>query len=183
MKYIVFDLEATCWEKGMKYQNETIEIGALKINKEGKVESEFQRFIKPIRYPILSEFCKELTSITQEQIDSAAHYYEVIEDFKTWIECNEKDYALCSWGHYDKNQFLNDCQISNLESDWVHRHISIKHQYRDIKSLRRPIGMKRALEIEKIELEGTHHRGIDDARNISKIFLKYLSDWDFSFHS
>jgi inhibitor of KinA sporulation pathway (predicted exonuclease) len=29
--------------------------------------------------------------------------------------------------------------------------------------------MKQALQLAKIELEGTHHRGIDDARNIAKL--------------
>ena len=181
MKYIIFDLEATCWEKGMKYQNETIEIGAVKINEEREIESEFQRFVKPIRFPILSNFCKDLTSINQEQINSADHFYKVVEEFKNWFDFEEEDYVLCSWGFYDKSQLINDCQISNLEDSWVLRHISLKHQFRDIKNLRRAIGMTRALEMESIPLEGTHHRGIDDARNISKIFLKYFDNWKLSY--
>ncbi len=179
MKYIVFDLEATCWEKGMKYQNEIIEIGALLINENKEIESEFQRFVKPIRFPILSGFCKELTSISQDQVDKAAYFYEVVEEFKDWFECEKEEYQLCSWGFYDKNQLINDCQISNLDDRWVSRHVSLKHQYQKIKRLRRAIGMKRALKNEKIPLEGTHHRGIDDARNINKIFTKYFDDWVF----
>jgi len=36
-------------------------------------------------------------------------------------------------------------------------------------------GMKGALRVLKVELEGCHHRGIDDARNTVKIFrwMKY----------
>jgi 3'-5' exoribonuclease 1 len=30
-------------------------------------------------------------------------------------------------------------------------------------------GMARALNLANIELEGTHHRGIDDAKNIAKL--------------
>jgi len=44
--------------------------------------------------------------------------------------------------------------------------------------LDKPIGMKAALSYEGIELDGTHHRGIDDARNITKIFLENLDKWD-----
>ena len=179
MNYIVLDLEATCWDKGMKYQNEIIEIGALKINETKEIVSEFQSFVKPIRFPILSDFCKELTSITQEQVDAAAHFYEIIAAFKEWAEIEKEAYVLCSWGNYDKNQFISDCKLHHLNSEWTNRHISVKHQYRDIKKLRRPIGMKWALEKEKIQLEGTHHRGIDDARNIAKIFIKYFEEWDF----
>ena len=41
------------------------------------------------------------------------------------------------------------------------------------------MGMKGALRNENIKLEGTHHRGIDDARNIAKIFLNCFEDWEF----
>jgi 3'-5' exoribonuclease 1 len=34
-----------------------------------------------------------------------------------------------------------------------------------------------ALKKERLELDGTHHRGIDDARNISKIFKANFSKW------
>ncbi len=34
-----------------------------------------------------------------------------------------------------------------------------------------------ALKRENITLEGTHHRGIDDAKNIAKIFLKNFNHW------
>jgi len=179
MNYVVFDLEATCWEKGMKYQNEIIEIGAILINEDQEIESEFQRFVKPIRFPILSDFCKELTSITQEEVNNASPFYEVVEEFKDWFDSKKEEYQLCSWGFYDKNQLINDCKISNLDDEWVYKHISLKHQYREIKNLKRAIGMKRALGMEKIELEGTHHRGIDDARNIAKIFIKYFDNWEY----
>jgi inhibitor of KinA sporulation pathway (predicted exonuclease) len=39
--------------------------------------------------------------------------------------------------------------------------------------------MKGALEREGISMEGTHHRGIDDARNIAKIFVKDFESFKF----
>lgn len=179
MNYIVLDLEATCWDQYDKSTNETIEIGAVKINNKKEIVSEFQRFIKPIRFPILSDFCKELTTITQTDIDDAAHYYEVIAAFKAWIGLPAEDYMLCSWGFYDRKQFESDDAIHNLDSNWLKKHISLKHQYGKFKNLKRAIGMKNALINEKIELEGSHHRGIDDARNITKIFLRYFNEWEF----
>lgn len=178
MNFIVFDLEATCWDQYDKSDNETIEIGALKINKNLEIESEYQKFIKPLKYPILSDFCKKLTTISQAEIDEAGHFYDVIEDFKKWIG---RDYVLCSWGYYDQKQFESDCSLSNIEDSWTKKHISIKHQYGDLKKLKRPVGMMKALEIEGLSAGGTHHRGIDDARNISKIFIKYFDDWQFEF--
>ena len=177
MNYIVFDLEATCWkDRSLRHQSEIIEIGAVKMNGEGEVLSEFSEFIRPKLHPELSDFCKELTTITQAEIDAAHYFPEVIAAFQDWIDL-ERNYLLCSWGFYDKKQLRSDCELNGLPTGWTKNHISLKHQYSTIKKLNRPIGMGGALKMEKLKLEGTHHRGIDDARNISKIFLKQFSNW------
>jgi inhibitor of KinA sporulation pathway (predicted exonuclease) len=178
MKYIILDLEATCWEKKDKQPNEITEIGALCIDENQNTLGEFNSFSKPIVHPELSEFCTKLTSITQKDVDTAPEFPEVLKNFQDWIESFNDDYFLCSWGFYDRVQFKNDCVLHKLDINWLENHISLKHQYGKIKH-KRPIGMKKALKKENIQLEGTHHRGIDDARNIAKIFVKYFEDWDF----
>jgi inhibitor of KinA sporulation pathway (predicted exonuclease) len=37
--------------------------------------------------------------------------------------------------------------------------------------------MEKALNILKLPLDGTHHRGIDDAKNIAKIFKTCFGQW------
>jgi len=177
MNYVVFDLEATCWDGYDKSQNETIEIGAVLVNEKKEITSEFQRFIKPLKFPILSEFCKDLTSIKQSDVDGAPYFSEVIDEFKSWINTNDEQYTLCSWGIYDKKQFESDCQLHGLDDSWINPHCNLKQQYGKFKNLPRAIGMKNALITEKMNIEGTHHRGIDDARNIAKIFIKYFPEW------
>lgn len=176
-KYIILDLEATCWEQYDKSDNEIIEIGAVKINEAKEIESEFVQFVKPIKHPNLSTFCKQLTSIRQEDVDNAPHFYEAKDKFLEWIGTD--NYVLCSWGFYDKKQFESDCKLHALGTDWLSNHISLKHQHGKIRKLKRAIGMKRALQSEGFLLDGTHHRGIDDARNIAKIFIKYFDHWSF----
>ncbi|MEX0315618.1 MAG: exonuclease domain-containing protein [Allomuricauda sp.] len=179
MNYVILDLEATCWEeRNPNKQNEIIEIGALKIDGNGKQIGEFSEFVKPKLNPELSEFCKELTTIEQVDIDSADTYEVVIKRFKEWINLN-KPYVLCSWGYYDKNQFAKDCDLHGLDKSWLASHISLKHQYAEINKLKKSAGMRKALNRERLGLEGTHHRGIDDARNTAKIFKKYLGQWEF----
>jgi inhibitor of KinA sporulation pathway (predicted exonuclease) len=41
------------------------------------------------------------------------------------------------------------------------------------------MGLKSAVEREGFEFTGTHHRGIDDAENLAKIFVQYLGLWHF----
>jgi inhibitor of KinA sporulation pathway (predicted exonuclease) len=175
MNYIIFDLEATCWEtRGSGQRNEIIEIGALKFNEVGEKIDEFCAFVYPKLNPILSPFCKQLTHIKQSDIDSALPFPEVLSGFQEWIG---EDYLLCSWGLYDRNQLKADCKLHELPGTWAERHISLKHQHPEVRGIGKRMGMARALELEGFQLEGTHHRGIDDARNISKIFLKYLGQW------
>jgi len=96
MNYIIFDLEATCWERPIRHRQEIIEIGAIKINEAYQITEEFQIFVKPSRHPILSEFCKELTSIRQEDVDAAPPFPMALDLFKEWIDTQNSPYLLCS---------------------------------------------------------------------------------------
>jgi inhibitor of KinA sporulation pathway (predicted exonuclease) len=180
LNFIIYDLEATCWRgrpPGMI--QEIIEIGAFLINPYGEVEGEYNRFIRPYHNPYLSAFCQELTTITQEEVDRASLFPDVIEEFQDWAGVGEEDYLLCSWGKFDQKMLINDCKLHNLDYDWVDPHINLKKQYQQIKKLRKPIGLRSAVEREGFDFSGTHHRGIDDAHNLAKVFAKYLDEWQF----
>ena len=177
MNYIIFDLEATCWENDRKRQNEIIEIGAVKLNERLKTVSEFQIFVKPALSPQLSDFCKQLTSISQADVDAAMYFPQAINQFQEWI--GNEPHVLCSWGFYDKNQLQKDCALHQIASEWTDNHISLKHQHGRMIGRERGVGMERALTMLKLPLEGTHHRGIDDAKNIAKIFVKIFDRLEF----
>ncbi|MFN0016516.1 MAG: exonuclease domain-containing protein [Saprospiraceae bacterium] len=176
--YIIYDLEATCWESAPPgYVHETIEIGAFRVNQYGDVRGKFNRFVRPVLHPVLSPFCRDLTSITQEDVNRADTFPNVIEEFQNWAHMDEEDYVLCSWGSFDKKMFINDCQLHRLESAWAEHHVNLKEQYSQMKQLRRSMGLRKAVEREGIIFSGTHHRGISDAENLTKLFLKYLGYW------
>ncbi|MFC5403118.1 exonuclease domain-containing protein [Cohnella soli] len=178
MNFIIFDLEATCWENDRTKPNEIIEIGAVKINDKLEMIDEFQSFIKPELNPILSDFCKKLTSINQADVDQAESFPQVAHNFKSWI--GDDNYWLCSWGFYDKSQLKKDCELHNIKTDWLRKHISIKHQHGKSIGVDKGVGMERVLQMLNIPLIGTHHRGIDDARNIAKIFVEIFDILEFS---
>ena len=174
--YLIIDLEATCWENhGNRDNMEIIEIGAVLVDNDYRIIGEYQTFIKPIKNSKLSEFCKNLTSIKQENIDDAEIFPVALEKFIQWVEIKSKDnienIIFCSWGYYDKKQLTKDCELHNIIYPFQTHH-SIKHEFAEMKNLRNPIGMEKALQMCKISLDGTHHRGIDDAKNIAKIFIQ-----------
>jgi inhibitor of KinA sporulation pathway (predicted exonuclease) len=178
MNYIIYDLEATCWEiPPPGYVQEIIEIGAYKINEYGEVRGKFSRFVKPSLHPNLSVFCKELTNITQQDINKANIFPIVIEEFMNWGRIEEEDYMLCSWGNFDRKQFAYDCKLHRIDSGWTERHVNLKEQYRILRNMRSGMGLKKAIEKEGILFTGQHHRGISDAENLVKLFLKFLGSW------
>lgn len=172
--YLIIDLEATCWERGSPHygENEIIEIGAVAVGDDYEVLGEIQRFIRPVRNPILSEFCKRLTSIEQSDVDTAQTFPDALRDFQNQVERISgqrlSDLVFCSWGDYDRKQLMKDCHYHKIAYPFgVHR--NLKREFARRHRIR-PMGISGALRILGIRFEGIHHRGIDDARNIARIF-------------
>lgn len=180
MDFIIFDLEATCWLGRPPHGiTEIIEIGAVKYNGYGEQIGKFNKFIKPTVNPILSPFCKKLTSIQQEDVDRGNTFARVIEEFRDWIDIYSDDYLLCSWGAFDKILLRNDCLLHKAETEWLHAHIDVKRQFHTYKKSPDEYGLKRSLKMEGFDFTGTPHRAISDAENLGKIFCKYLDIWAY----
>jgi 3'-5' exoribonuclease 1 len=156
--------------------NEIIEIGAVKVNDYGEVVSIFNKFVKPTVNPILSDFCTRLTSITQSNVDGSRTFPYIIQDFMDWIEV-EDDFCLISWGKYDKEQLKQDCELHNLETDWLDNFYNLKPAYKHLKNLKDEPGLKKAVKMEGFEFTGIHHRAISDAENLAKVFIKFFGEW------
>lgn len=71
---------------------EIIEIGASLVDREGYEIGHFQRFVRPLRRPLL-------TPISQTQIDAAAALSEVWSHFEPWLgPYQTRLLAWVSWG-------------------------------------------------------------------------------------
>ena len=84
--YLIIDLEATCCDDKSiaRHDMEIIEIGAVLLNAQTmEIESEYQSFVQPILNSTLTDFCRSLTSITQEDVDCAPRFPEAIKNFQT----------------------------------------------------------------------------------------------------
>ncbi len=166
---LVVDLECTCHARGTAptgFFSEIIEIGAVLVDMTALHPTwEFCRLVRPRFHPNLSAFCTRLTTITQAQVDNGIDLAAALDDLR---QQPHFDRALfTSWGFYDRHMFEDACERYGLKQPFS-AHISLKHEHAAY-FRRAPIGMARALNHLGLALEGTHHRGIDDARNISRI--------------
>jgi len=170
---LLIDLEATCWKghppEGMK--SEIIEIGISAVDyKTKEIRLRDTIIVKP-EYSEVSDFCTELTTLTQEYLDehgvSFAEACKILETkFKT------RDRIWMSFGNYDKNQFQKDCTNKNVKNPFGRTHINLKPLFSFAYGLNRDMGVGQALDHLGMDFEGTAHRGIDDAENIARILQK-----------
>lgn len=175
---IIFDLEATCKENDRTFDNEIIEIGAVKVSPALEIADDFTTFVQPVANPKLTPFCTELTSITQAEVDEAPRFPEAFQYFRDWV--GAEPFLLLSWGAYDRKQIEKDCTRWRLNADWVSLyHINLKQLHAEqVLGGKKQVGMSKALSLAGLDLNGTHHRGIDDARNIAAVFIQYQEVWN-----
>lgn len=195
--FCVIDFEATCWENNKEHTMEIIEFPAVMIDVidesilplQLQMSATFHMYVKPAINPTLSDYCINLTGITQEQVDDADDFHEVLHQFIEWIDfvANPGGSILfIACGDWDlKTMLPNQCSLSKVSlpemfTSWCNikqmynRHYSEKirgmHSMKEIingnyahekTSVR---GMKSLLNRLNLPLIGRHHSGIDDAK-------------------
>jgi inhibitor of KinA sporulation pathway (predicted exonuclease) len=172
-RVVVVDVEATCWKKGVFSRNkEIIEIGAVLWLHDRAQASwpEFQTFVRPKRNPRLSSFCRELTGISQENVDAAPPFPEALRSFLEWSQPLEQ-VVLATWSHYDLWQLDLDLQAHGLPQIGI--------PFLDVKRLAaRIVGAKSfedtARELDREAVALPRHRAITDARRTARILNQLL---------
>ena len=174
--YLIVDLEASCCDRNgtqanliPRHEMEIIEIGAVLLAADSlAIVSEFNTFIRPVRHPRLTSFCTQLTTIQQTDVDQAPLYPVAIQALQRWL-APYQPYLFCSWGDYDKNQLAQDSAYHQLNFPLTAHHLNIKEQFSRTQKLPKKYGMQTALQLAGLALQGIHHRGIDDARNMARL--------------
>jgi len=169
---LVLDLEASC-DEGDKLpaeEMEMIEVGAVWATPDGRILAEFQALVRPMLHPRLTPFCSQLTGITQADVDSAPLFPEVAARLASFAELHGHEVATWgSWGKYDAKQLERDCARHGVENPLARlEHINLKRTFAKSRRIKE-VGMARALQMVGLPLDGSHHRGLDDARNIAKL--------------
>ncbi len=172
-RIVVVDVEATCWTKGVfSRKKETIEIGAVRLllDRPATTWPEFQTFVRPRRKPRLSSFCRELTGITQENVDAAPTFPEALQMFLEWSQPLER-VVLATWSRYDFWQLDLDLEAHGLPK--------LAIPFLDVKKLAaRVVGTRSFEETARALALGDaampRHRAIVDAHRTAVILDRLL---------
>jgi len=171
---LVIDVESTCWQgpppRGQL--SEIIEIGLCTVDY-AKLERLTKRaiMVKPIRSRV-SEFCTRLTTLTQDDVHGAGSLPDAVSILKREYRSLERLWA--SWGDYDRSQFERCCRELTVPYPFGKMHLNIKTLFALAYGDDRELGIDEACARVGIPLEGTHHRGVDDAWNIAALLCHLL---------
>ncbi len=168
-KILVIDVEATCWQgkNPAGEPNEIIEVGICVLETAtGERIAKDSIIIKPALSSV-SDFCTELTTLTQADVDKGISFKEACKKLKK--EYLSQQYTWASYGDYDRRQFERECRSKSVGYPFGTSHINVKNLLALTQHWETEVGMATALDKLALPLEGTHHRGVDDAWNIAKI--------------
>src|SRR5579885_2824908 len=173
---LVLDVESTCWEppevQPRNEISEIIEIGIAVVNlKDLKIVENDSIIVKPQRSKV-SKFCTKLTTLTQEYVDQGTTFQSAVAILRKNYDSENR--VFVSWGDYDRKMFERNCKDYGVKYPFGPRHLNLRNTFTMLHGLEGEPGMDRALEQLGMTLDGTHHRGIDDARNIANIFIHTL---------
>ena len=134
MNLILVDLEATCWPPGdprRKQQSEiseSIEIyGAAVDPINFSILKDFHSYVRPNNNPILTDFCKKLTGLSQAMIDVAPSSEDFIKTWQSWV--GKAPFYLASWGSFDHRVLSREwTKYTRTEATWMHVDIQKKFE-------------------------------------------------------
>ncbi len=172
-RIIVVDLEATCWdgEPPPGQKAEIIEIGVCTLDIASGERYKKASFLVRPQHSQVSDFCARLTTLTQAQLDQGGQpFAEAMEHLRQ--EYSPADRTWASFGDYDRVQLQRQCSEENVPYPFGRSHINIKNLLAVSLNLPYEISLTEALKRLRLPMEGTHHRGDDDAWSAAVVLFQ-----------
>jgi inhibitor of KinA sporulation pathway (predicted exonuclease) len=172
---VVIDLEATCWptkEEQRLYYSEIIEVGVCRLNVlTGEVTDPRSIIVKPFLSEV-SEFCTQLTGHTQAGVDQGISLMRAIEILKADYGFKNKMWA--SYGNYDRNKLVDECERKNIERPLPVTHINISALSTLKLKANKRVGLGNACARFGLKFEGQQHSGRDDAVMAARVLWECI---------
>jgi len=179
---LVIDLESTCWDGPPPdgQVSEIIEIGITQVDVAALKRMDKRSILIKPQHSDISAFCTELTTLTPDMPAHANGFKEAMLILKAAYNSQERLWA--SWGltttapegGFDRCQFERCCQLYDESYPFGPSHLNVKTLFALAMGLPHEVGLDEAYRQLGWTLEGTHHRGEDDAWNIAGVLCWLL---------
>jgi inhibitor of KinA sporulation pathway (predicted exonuclease) len=178
-QFIFFDFEMLCSNSGMAFENmEAIRLGAVKYDLETESISYFDRFIQPENHEPLTEFCKALTGIDDNDLVDASDFKNVFAEFLEWVGGVKKT-RYFSWSPSDLSRLKIDAAKHEVPIRTIGK---IEKRYIDFQAIFKKrvskgnVSVEDALALYGLHFIGEKHNPMYDAYNTLRIYLSFLNE-------
>jgi len=183
--YLVLDFESTCQEGERIDPQEIIEFPCLLVRADdlGLVD-QFHEYVKPVGKPLLTNFCTDLTGITQDMIQDKDTFPGVLSRFVSWYTSHGLDPSNATFvtcGQWDLVSMLpQQCLYSGLALPQM-LDVGISGEFVNIKLTYQNTtgkygkGLQAMQKHLGLQFEGRLHSGIDDCRNILSVMKSLVA--------
>ncbi|MCR4908684.1 MAG: exonuclease domain-containing protein [Lachnospiraceae bacterium] len=174
---IVLDLEWNQGSGGTENSSipfEIIEIGAVKLDGEGRILSTFDRLVRPQVYKRIHFMTRKIIHLRMRDLEDAEDFTAVMEDFLSW--CGE-NFLFATWGTLDLTELQYNMQFYEMEplSDGPFPYLDAQKlfslHFEDGKSRR---ALEYAVDFLELHKDEAFHRADSDAWYASLILQKIL---------
>jgi len=152
---------------------ETIEIGAVILDEEGKEISFFKEYVRPAYAMDIPRNIEKLTGIHYSTVQGAAPFQEVLQRFTNW--CGDLDYVIFSWSDNDLFQILQETALKRIHdtpqlSYMYHHWKDFQQEYCELFPMDHVMSLDKAMNYCGLEFKGRAHDGLNDARATADLY-------------
>ncbi|MBD3109022.1 3'-5' exonuclease KapD [Bacillus sp. AGMB 02131] len=175
-QYIFIDFEFTMPEgkvKNGKFFPEIIEVGSIVVVND-QIIDEYSAFIRPEKFPILSERCKNFLGIEQSSVDSGVSFKYLVDKLSSYR--THLPTSVITWGNMDMKVLKQNCQAHNLDFPFNAELVDFAMEYKRFFGDQNQTGLWKAVKEYGKDGVGKHHRALDDAMTTYNIYKLVAKD-------
>lgn len=176
--YTVIDLKMCKSDnKGYGYHQETIQIGAVKLDENFEIIDKLNIFVKP-EYGNVDSFIEKLTGIIDYDLKTSISFNEAVEKLFNWIGSDENTFV--SWSRSDAQQINREAKAKNIlikDIDKIlNNWLDCQKMYGIKMNTKRAYSLHEAIIATDIKSLDNEHDGLADAYNTALIFKKVMTE-------
>lgn len=160
--------------KDIDFDNEIIEIGAVKLDRNINPIDDLKVFIKPTVFKRINPKITEITHITEDMLVNGVSFEEGMDKLRNFIG---EDDILCSWAKDDVAELIKNARYHNYGViSWINEYIDIQEYATKVLGKKKSLGLKNAVDQLRISVENKKlHDALYDSICTAKVFKRLFN--------